>query len=314
MPTTDRLKRRLRLRDLDTLMAVVNAGGMRKAADVLHISQGAVSKAISELESVLGVRLLERSAKGVEPTVHGHALLRRGLVIFDELRQGLNELDWLSDPEAGEVRVGGGDTQQAGILALATQMLLARHGRMRLTFESAQAHELVDTMLPQRTIDLAIIRPAVLPLPADIVGEALYREQLHVVVGAEHRLARRRKIALSELVDEHWILSRNEQMAGTPVVQAFVDAGLPMPARIIESGALGLRHRLLISGRFVTCMPHTVITFARQHFGVRVLPVALPRWSGATMVLWLRDRVHGPATKACLEAIREAAATQRLPA
>ena len=62
--TTDRLKRRLKLRDLDTLMAVVQAGGMRKAADALHMSQGAVSKAIGELESVLGVRLLERSARG----------------------------------------------------------------------------------------------------------------------------------------------------------------------------------------------------------------------------------------------------------
>lgn len=306
-------RRRVRLRDLETLVTVVQSGGMRKAAAALHLSQPAVSRAMRELEDALGVRLLQRSPAGAEPTMHGEALVQRARAVFDELQNALQELDWLSDPEAGEVRLGGGDTQQAGVLALTAQKLLARHARLRLSFESAQAHELVDTMLPQRLIDLAIIRPAALPLPADIEGEALYHEQLHVVVGPDHPLARRRKIALAELVDEHWILSRNERMAGTPVVQAFADAGLPMPARVIESGTLSLRHRLLLDGRFVTCMPHTVIPFVRQHFGLRVLPVTLPRWAEPTMVLWLRGRVPAPATRACLDALREAAATLRLP-
>lgn len=306
-------RRRVRLRDLETLVTVVQSGGMRKAAAALHLSQPAVSRAMRELEEALGVRLLQRGPAGAEATMHGEALVQRARAVFDELHNALQELDWLSDPEAGEVRVGGGDTQQAGVLALAAQALLAQHGRMRLSFESAQAHQLVDWMLPQRQVDLAIIRPAVLPLPADIEGEALLHEQLHVVVGPEHPLARRRKLALAELLDEHWILSRNERMADTPLVRAFADAGLPMPARVIESGTLSLRHRLLLGGRFVTCIPHTVVPFARQHFGLRVLPVAVPRWTEATMVLWLRGRVPTPATSACLDALREAAATLRLP-
>jgi DNA-binding transcriptional LysR family regulator len=306
-------RRRVRLRDLETLMAVVQAGGMRKAAAGLHLSQPAVSRAMRELEDSLGVRLLQRGPAGAEATVHGQALIQRARAVLDELHNALQELDWLSDPEAGEVRLGGGDTQQAGVLALATQKLLARHGRMRLSFESAQAHQLVGLMLPQRMIDLAVIRPAVLPLPADIDGEALYHEQLHVVVGPAHPLARRRKVALADLAHEHWILSRNERMAGSPLVQAFADAGQAMPERVTESGTLQLRHRLLVSGRFVTCMPHTVVGFARRHFGLRVLPVALPRWPTPTMVLWLRGRVPAPATRACLEALREVAATLRLP-
>lgn len=307
-------RRRVRLRDLETLVAVVQAGGMRKAAAALHLSQPAVSRAMRELENALGVRLLQRGPAGAEATVHGEALVQRARAVFDELHNALQELDWLSDPEAGEVRVGGGDTQQAGVLAQTAQTLLARHGRLRLSFESAQAHDLLGSMLPQRLVDLAIIRPAVQPLPADIDGEALYHEQLHVLVGPEHPLARRRRIALADLIDEHWILSRNERMASSPVVQAFADAGLPMPARVIESGTLSLRHQMLLSGRFVTCMPHTVVPFARRHMGLRVLPVALPRWAEATMVLWLRGRVPAPATTACLDALREAARSLRLPA
>lgn len=312
--TLHQRRRRVRLRDLETLVTVVQAGGMRKAAAALHLSQPAVSRAMRELEDALGVRLLQRGAAGAEATAHGLALVQRARAVIDELHNALQELDWLSDPEAGEVRVGGGDRQQVGVLAITAQALLARHPRLRLTFEQAQAHELVNLMVPQRLVDLAVIRPAVLPLRPDIEGEPLYHEQLFVVVGPDHPFARRRKLALAELLDAHWILSRNERMPGTPVVQAFAQAGLPMPERVIEAGTLGLRHRLLIGGHFVTCMPHTVVPFVRRHMGLRTLPVALPRWAEPTMVLWLRGRVPAPATRACLAALREAAASLQPPA
>src|SRR5438046_1537190 len=70
----DRLRRRVRLRDLETLAAVVEAGGMRKAAEALHISQPAVSRAIRDLEEKLGVQLLQRGRRGVELTHFGEAL------------------------------------------------------------------------------------------------------------------------------------------------------------------------------------------------------------------------------------------------
>src|SRR6266849_5804789 len=71
--------RRLRLRDLHVLFMVVERGSMAKAAAELGISQPAVSDVIANLEHALGVRLLDRSPHGVEPTMYGHALLKRGL-------------------------------------------------------------------------------------------------------------------------------------------------------------------------------------------------------------------------------------------
>ena len=98
MPTEiRRLLRRIRLRDLDTLATVVRAGGMRKAALELHMSQPAVSKAIAELEDAVGYSLLDRSRRGVEVTACGQALIRRSSAIFDELRSGVRELEDLAD-------------------------------------------------------------------------------------------------------------------------------------------------------------------------------------------------------------------------
>src|SRR5882757_1960626 len=106
MQVSDRIGRRLKLHDLHVLMAVVQAGSMRKAAAFLHTTQPAVSRSIAELEHAFGVRLLDRSAQGVEPTQYGHALLRRGATVFDELKRSGQDIEFLSDPEAGEVRIG----------------------------------------------------------------------------------------------------------------------------------------------------------------------------------------------------------------
>src|SRR5882762_5117781 len=109
MPWDDRLRRRLKLRDLDILMAVIQAGSMGKAAGRFNMTQPAVSKLIAELEHMLGVRLLDRSRQGVEPTPHGRALVKRGVALFDELRQGVQDIASLTDPTAGEIRMGGSE-------------------------------------------------------------------------------------------------------------------------------------------------------------------------------------------------------------
>src|SRR5258708_1679081 len=82
----DRVRRRLKLRDVDILLAVIQTGSMGKAAAALNMSQPAVSKAIAYLEHTLGVRLLDRSRQGVEPTPYGRALIKRGVAMFDELQ------------------------------------------------------------------------------------------------------------------------------------------------------------------------------------------------------------------------------------
>src|ERR1700730_9241754 len=82
----ERIGRRLKLRDLHILLAVVQHRSMAKAATELAISQPAVSKAIADMEHTFGLRLLDRTPQGVEPTTYGVALAKHGTVIFDELK------------------------------------------------------------------------------------------------------------------------------------------------------------------------------------------------------------------------------------
>src|SRR5215470_11906121 len=116
MPWNDRIKRRLKLRDLDFLAALIDAGTMGKAASRLNVSQPAVSKAIADLELALGVRLVDRSRRGIVPTPYGVALGKRSVAIFNDLRQGIAEIDFLSDPTKGEIRIGTTEPIAAAIV------------------------------------------------------------------------------------------------------------------------------------------------------------------------------------------------------
>src|SRR6266446_1531894 len=127
MPWTDRIGRHLKLHDLHVLMAVIQAGSMGKAAQRLNTAQPAISRSIAALEHAFGVPLLDRSRRGVEPTKHGRALLDCGVAVFDELRQGVKRMDFLSDPTMGEVRIGGNEAIIAGALPAVFERLRRRY-------------------------------------------------------------------------------------------------------------------------------------------------------------------------------------------
>src|SRR5690349_6308267 len=89
--------RRFKLRDLHVFSTVVQRGSMGKAAQQLGISQPAVSEVIADLEHAVGVRLLDRSPAGIEPTIYSCALLKRRVTVFDELKQSVRDIEFLAN-------------------------------------------------------------------------------------------------------------------------------------------------------------------------------------------------------------------------
>lgn len=305
---SDRLRRRLRLRDLDTLMTVVESGGMRRAATRLHLSQPAVSKAIIELESALGVPLLHRSRRGVTPTPLGEALVARSKAAFAELRQAVEDIEHLSDPAGGSLRFGATEPVSAGIAATAIDRFTRRYPRMHFALDSGDSRHLLQHFLRERICEFVIARPITVPRDLDMHIEPLYRDQLRMVVGVEHPLAKRRRIPLSTLLDQRWILSPDEIRADSPIGRAMTAAGLPMPAHVMTNSSLSIRHSLLASGRFVTLMSHSLLHFDPRRRLLRVLPVEFEPWSVPTSICSLRDRRLGPVAERFLETLRELAA------
>src|SRR5262245_64171246 len=130
MEWSERIGRRIRLRDLHILLAVVQCKSLAAAAEHLAISRPVVSKVIADLERVLGVRLLERDRHGAEPTIYGAALLKRGTTVFDELREGVKDIEFLTDPTAGEVRIGSNPFLAGSFVSAVIDRLSRRYPRI----------------------------------------------------------------------------------------------------------------------------------------------------------------------------------------
>src|SRR5215467_9528436 len=132
MRVNERIGRRLKLRDLNIFLTVVNERSMSKAAIELAVSQPAVSRAIADMEHTLGVPLLDRNPHGVEPTLYGQSLIKRSVVVFDELRQSVKDIEFLADPTAGEIHIGCTPPLAAGIMPAVIERLSRRYPRVLL--------------------------------------------------------------------------------------------------------------------------------------------------------------------------------------
>lgn len=311
----DALIRRLRLRDLRTLASVARGGSMRKAAQDLHLSLPAVSRSIADLEATVGLPLLVRTTSGAVPTAYGEALVRRSRVLFDELEAGMRELAQLADPGTGDVRLGCMETLHAGLVGACVEQLVQLHPRMKITLELGQAPDLVQYHLSQRIVDFVVARPLKLPLPAGMHGEALFHDRLLVVTGEDSRWARQQRITLADLADAYWIVGANEMEPGSPLVEAFERARVAMPSRVIRTGSLHTRYRLLqAGGDFVTLMPDSLLAFTARRTDVRVLPVELPVWLSPTMIITIKGRSLPPAADLFIDTLRRMAKSFKSPA
>jgi len=316
-PTTpdweSRIGRRLRLRDLHILTTVVQWGSMAKAASHLAMSQPAVSEAIANLEAALGVRLLDRTPRGVEPTLYASALLRRGLVVFDELRQGIKEIEFLADPTAGEVRIGCVESLLAGFMPEVIDQFSRKYPRALVHVANAQTATQEFRELRERTVDLLLGRILKPVADDEIDAEVLFQDEYFVVAGSRSPWARRREIALAALLDEPWIFVPPNTVFASFMVEAFSAQGLELPRAGVTSFSAAIRMHLLATGRFLTIMAGSMLRPNAERWDLKALPIALDTLSFPVAIFKLKHRTVSPVVQKFVEHLRAAAKSMAAP-
>jgi DNA-binding transcriptional LysR family regulator len=301
-----RIRRRLRLRDLDTLIAVAETGSMAKAAAQLAVSQPAVSKAIAEMERTIGYRLLDRTGQGVEPNLYGRALLKWAKAVFDDVRQGVAELDFISDPTSGELRIGASGPMATGMLPVILARLHRQHSRVVFHVSQVTSVSQQQDSLRERRVDLLMGR-ALGQLGEDLSEEILFHERSYVVADSSNPLCRRRKIALRDLVDEPWILPPSDTVVGALIHQAFRASGLELPRAIVITGAIQMLSALMGLGPYLAIFPSSMLEFSPQRRAFRALPIDLPIPPGPVAITTLKNRTISPVAQIFFECAREVA-------
>jgi DNA-binding transcriptional LysR family regulator len=304
MQLSDRIGRRIKLHDLHVLMAVVQAGSMSKAAQVLNTTQPAVSRSIADLEQTIGAPLLDRSRHGVEPTEYGRALLDGGAAMFDDLRQAVKNIEFIANPTVGEVRVGAHEPLIVGVLPAVFDHLHRKYPGISIhsTPIAQNAQQYRD--LRERKIDLLLGRMT-LPIQEDIHAEILFHDSIKIVAGPKNKWARHRKVELSELADEPWCLPPPESLIGSRIADVFRARGMKFPPNGAARGGASFLCAYLPRGPFLGTMPASMLRFGANLPRLKVLPVALPIEPWPVGVMTLKNRTLAPVVKLFIDCARE---------
>jgi DNA-binding transcriptional LysR family regulator len=304
MQLSDRIGRQMKLQNLHVLMTVMQSGSMRKAAQSLNITQPAISRSIAELEHALGVRLLERHRQGIEATEYGRALLDCGVAVFDELRQGVKNIEFLADSTTGEVLIGNTLASSASSFIAAVIDRLSRR-YPRIVFHVVPAgQDILQRELNARSVDIVITRRSGLFRDEQFGFEALYDDAFVVLAGVKNPWARRRRIELAELVNEPWTLPATESAVTEAAMEAFRVSGIDCPRATLVTNDVELRINLLATGRFLTI---AASPFRTRRPELKVLPVELPMARMPVGTVTLKNRTLSPVAKLFIEHAHEVA-------
>lgn len=307
MKWTERLGRRVKLRDLHIVLAVADAGSMTRAAEDLAVSYPVVSKTVSDLERTLGVKLFDRSVSGVEPTHYGRALLRSGVAVFDEMRKGLQQIEFIRQPDAGELRIGSSIVVDAGLLP-------AVIARFSADFPNAVLQVIPENIVTQqydnlrnRSVELMMGRLPVDFDEPDLLAETLFHEPNVVAAGADSPWVRRRNLKLADLMGERWVLAQPGSLARSIQDQVFRNSGLEPPAATVMTVSLHLYMRLIETGQWLGLVPNSAMRFGGKGMHIRALKVETQPPPAPVGIVTVKDRTLTPLAERFIDCTRQVA-------
>jgi DNA-binding transcriptional LysR family regulator len=308
MDWAERVGRRIKLRDLHVFMTVAEAGSMAKAAEILAVSQPVVSKVIADVEHALGVRLFDRDRHGAEATAYGHMLLQRAQVAVDELRQGVNDIQFLRTRSVGELRIAAANPIAAELIPAIIDRLSVQHPG--IVYHVTAGMSLLEQhirALHARQLDLILgwLPENINDRTLDV--ELLLEEPTLIVAGLRSKWIKRRRIQLHELIDEHWVLPAPDTFVGGVVADLFEKKGLPLPKKRVFCNAIQLSNGLLATGRYLGFYPRSVLRLGADRVPVRNLNIDLAIRSNPLGVITLKGRMLSPIGRLFLDCARQVA-------
>src|SRR5215475_12930041 len=315
------IARKFRLRHVELIAELYDCRSILKAARRLSLTQPTVTKALQDVESTLGVKLFERSNRGLEPTAYGEIFARHAKIVLAQLRHAAEELESLRAGYSGKVTVGTLLAASASILPDAIALLKKERPGVAISVVVGTYDILVPSLLVgdlDMVLGVEILvhqgaAAALLGHAAEqarsraLVYEDFYAEPICLVVRHGHPLLRRRRLALRELVNEPWLLPLPETTLRRQIERAFVDANAPLPRNVIESVSILTNRVLLRKSDCIGVMPYHVALDDVEHGLLSILPVKLKSIDSQVGAILRAPGELPPAAAALLECLRLAA-------
>jgi DNA-binding transcriptional LysR family regulator len=298
--------RKFRLRHLELIAEIYDRRSILKASKRLNLTQPTVTKALQDVESTLGLKLFERSNRGIQPTEYGEIFARHAKVLLAQLRHAAEELENLRVGYSGKVSIGTLLAASASILPDAIALLKKERPGVAISVIVGTYDILMPSLLAG-DLDLVVGRLPAQGRSRDLEYEEFYAEPICVVVRRGHPLTRKRRLALRDLTKEAWLLPLPETELHRQIERAFIDAGASLPKNVIESVSILTNRVLLRKSDCLGVMPYHVALDDVEHGLLAILPVKLKSLEGPVGVIVRAPGDLPPAASALRECLRAAA-------
>jgi len=223
---------------------------------------------------------------------------------FDELRQGIRDIESLTDPTLGEVRIGCPEAISAGLASAIIDHFSRRNPRAIVSVSPADHISQEFSQLRDRRVDLLIGR---IPQPFtedDLESEVLYQDRLFIVSGRNSAWSRRRKIDLSQLLDEPWLLTPS--MFNT-LLEGFQASNLAVPRVSVRAYSTHQCINLIATDRFISALSGSVLRFSVNQSPFKVLPIKFLVRPWSVGIVTLKARTVSPVVQTFISCAREVA-------
>lgn len=255
----------MRLQSIEQFIAVADAGSIRGAARQLNMSQPALSRALQQLEEELGVRLMERSGRGVTPTAAGSAFLSRARVADAELRKASEEARRAVGDGTRLLALGVSPVGASLLLPELAITLQCLHPETRIRILETTPSALL-SLVRDEVMDLAVTQRTRIHLDAGLDYRPLLEIQMRIAVRPGHPLLNKNKkfntscaFSLASIVGASWLYMTAHDSSDDIVSRSFLANGLPAPLPAVHCGSYFVALDLLASTDMLGVLPPALL-------------------------------------------------------
>ena len=281
---------RLDLLTLRVVAAVAESGSISAGSDKLQLAVAAASARISSLEAELGVRIFDRSPRGVELTSAGRLLVQRGRELLADADQLVTDLSEWSLGLAGHVRMLANASALLEVLPARLEAFARSHPRIRVDVEERMSPEVAAAVLDGGA-DVGVVD--VLTPSQGIEFVPFFRDTLALVVPCDHSLAVLDAVRLGDLMEHGFVVVAGPNAVSTRLFNAASALGQAIKVRL-QMRSFDAACRMVAAGLGVAVLPREAIVPQLQHLGLRAVPLA-EDWAHRTHYLALRSGPDAPA-------------------
>lgn len=279
-----RMTERLDLLTLRVAIAVAESGSISAGSDRLRLAVAAASARISALESALGIRIFERSPRGVQLTSAGRLLVLRGRELLADADQLATDLrDW-GLGFAGHVRMLANASAILEVLPPRLEAFMRAHPRIRVDLEERMSPEIAGALLEGRA-DVGVVD--VITHSQGLQFQPFFRDELALVVPRDHALAAAPQLRLADLMEQNFIVLGGPNAVSTRLFNAAAALGASIKVRLTMR-SFDAACRMVAAGLGVAVLPRQAVAPQLQHLALRAVPLA-EEWADRTHFLALRS-------------------------